>query len=87
MVKIRFSLFGSKKKRTFRIVAIDERKSRNSGNFIEYLGFYNPHSKETNISKFKENIDKWIKLGAKTTKSVSDLIARICYHSTNTRDV
>lgn len=78
MVKIRFSLRGRKNRRSFIIVAIDERKSRNSGNFIKYLGFYNPHTKETNVYKFKNEIDKLIVLGAKMTKSVSDLVLRSC---------
>ena len=58
MVKIRLSLKGKKGQRSFWIIAIDERKARDSGSYLEYLGFYNPHSKEIKLDK--ENINKWL---------------------------
>jgi small subunit ribosomal protein S16 len=56
MVKIRLSLKGRKGQRSFWIIAIDEREPRDSGNYLEYLGFYNPRSKEIKLDK--ENINK-----------------------------
>ena len=54
MVKIRLSLKGRKGQRSFWIVAIDEKRARDSGNYLEHLGFHNPHTKETGLKK--ENI-------------------------------
>ena len=42
--------------------------------FIEILGFYNPRSKELDIKL--DNINAWVKKGAKLTPSVESLIAR-----------
>ena len=62
MVKIRLSLKGKKGQRSFWIIAIDERRARNSGNYLEYLGFYNPRSKEIKLNK--DSINKWLTHGA-----------------------
>lgn len=73
MIKIRLSpTKGRKNQRSFRIVAIDERKARNSGNFLEELGFYNPNDKKVKLDK--ENIKKWLSYGAKLTKKVEELL-------------
>ena len=74
MVKIRLSLKGKKGQRSFWIIAIDERNSRDSGNYLEYLGFYNPHSKEIKLDK--ENINKWLSHGAQPTDTVQDLFKK-----------
>jgi len=74
MVKIRLSLKGKKGQRSFWIIAIDERNSRNSGNYLEYLGFYNPHSKEIKLDK--ENINKWLSHGAQPTDTVKSLFKK-----------
>jgi small subunit ribosomal protein S16 len=51
MVKIRLSVKGRKGQRSFSIIAIDGRCARDSGNYLEYLGFFNPHSKEIKLNK------------------------------------
>ena len=56
MVKIRLSLKGRKGQHSYWIIAIDGRRARDSGNYLEYLGFHNPHRKETRLEK--ENIKK-----------------------------
>lgn len=56
MVKIRFLLLGKPGQRSFRIVAIDSRYKRDSNNFLEILGHYNPQTKEVKLDK--ENIQK-----------------------------
>jgi ribosomal protein S16 len=38
MVKIRLSLKGRKGQRSYRIIAIDSKKPRDSGNYLEELG-------------------------------------------------
>jgi len=74
MVKIRLSLKGRKGQRSFWIIAIDERKVRDSGNYLEYLGFYNPRSKEIKLDK--ENINKWLSHGAQPTDTVKSLLKK-----------
>jgi small subunit ribosomal protein S16 len=74
MVKIRLSLKGRKGQRSFWIIAIDERRARDSGNYLEYLGFYNPRSKEIKLDK--ENINKWLANGAQPTDTVKNLFKK-----------
>ena len=74
MVKIRLSLKGKKSQRSFWIIAIDERRARYSGNYLEYLGFYNPRSKEIKLDK--ENINKWLSHGAQPTDTVKSLFKK-----------
>ena len=74
MVKIRLSLKGKKGQRSFWIIAIDERRARDSGNYLEYLGFYNPRSKEIKLNK--DSINKWLNHGAQPTDTVRDLFKK-----------
>ncbi|CAI2188162.1 15694_t:CDS:2 [Funneliformis geosporum] len=48
-------------------VAKKKKKARDSGNYLEYLGFHNPHSGETNLKK--ESIKKWLEKGAQPADS------------------
>jgi small subunit ribosomal protein S16 len=74
MVKIRLSLKGRKGQRSFWIIAIDERRARDSGNYLERLGFYNPRSKEVKLDK--DNIKKWLANGAQPTDTVKSLFKK-----------
>ena len=74
MVKIRLSLKGRKGQRSFRIIATDERRARDSGKFLEDLGFYNPLSKEIKLDK--DNIKKWLNYGAQPTDTVRSLFKK-----------
>ena len=74
MVKIRLSLKGKKNQRSFWIIAVDERRARDSGNYLEYLGFYNPRSKEIKLNK--DNINKWLTKGAQPTDTVKSLFKK-----------
>lgn len=57
MVKIRLRPKGKKGQRSYQLVAIDERKARDSGKYLAYLGYYDPYKKESNMAQFKEKID------------------------------
>ena len=72
MLKIRLSLKGKKKQRSFWIVVIDARKKRDSGSYLARLGFYNPHTKESRIEMDK--VEKWLSYGAKPTDIVQNLL-------------
>ncbi|MEK7532911.1 MAG: 30S ribosomal protein S16 [Patescibacteria group bacterium] len=75
MVKIRLAQFGSKNRRTFRIVAIDESKRRN-GTPVETLGFYNPLVKPAQFSIDRERLTFWQSQGAQVTTGVSRLLEK-----------
>lgn len=73
MVKIRLSQTGTKNRKTYRIIAIDESKRRN-GRAIENLGFYNPLVKPADIKINRDRLDYWIKVGAQMTDGVKKLV-------------
>jgi small subunit ribosomal protein S16 len=73
MVSLRFTRVGRKSYATYRIVAIDSRRSRDS-KAIEYLGSYNPHTKELSLQK--DRVEYWLSVGAKPTKTVHRLLAK-----------
>lgn len=58
---------------SYRIVAIDSRKSRD-GEYLEALGNYNPRSKELHIAK--DRVDYWLSKGAQPSDTAKRLIKR-----------
>mmetsp|Transcript_16156 Transcript_16156/g.45017 ORF Transcript_16156/g.45017 Transcript_16156/m.45017 type:complete len:117 (-) Transcript_16156:317-667(-) len=72
-VAIRFSRGGRKKAPFYRLVAIDSRKRR-EGRPLEYLGYYNPISKETNLNA--PSIKKWLGTGAQPSDTVANLLKK-----------
>ena len=75
MLKIRLAQHGSKNRRTFRIVAIEEGKRRN-GKPVEVLGFYNPLVSPAQMTIDEKRLAHWQKLGAVVTTGVAKLITK-----------
>lgn len=75
MLKIRLAQHGSKNRRTFRIVAIEEGKRRN-GKPVEVLGFYNPLVKPAQMTLDEARLSYWKKLGAVVTVGVAKLLTK-----------
>ncbi len=73
MVRIRLARAGAKKQPFYRIVAADKRMKRD-GRFLEKLGTYNPLTKELVINK--ENIEKWLSVGASASETVTKLLIK-----------
>ena len=73
MLKIRLAQYGSKNRRTFRVVAIDENKRRN-GKPVEILGFYNPLVKPAQFKIDNDRLNYWKSQGAVITIGVSKLL-------------
>ena len=73
MVKIRLAQTGSKNRRQYRIVAIEEGNRRN-GSAIEILGAYNPLIKPPQLVIKQDRIDHWVTLGAQLSPAVKKLI-------------
>lgn len=73
MMKIRLAEYGSKNRRTFRVVAIDE-SSRRNGKPVEILGFYNPLVTPAQIKIDMERLNYWKSQGAQVTIGVSKIL-------------
>ncbi len=73
MVKLRLSQTGTKNRKTYRIVAIEEGKRRD-GRAIEVLGFYNPLVKPPMLTVDKERLEWWQAHGAQLSPSLSKLL-------------
>ncbi len=72
-VKVRLTVVGKRKQRTYRIVAIDSRNPRD-GKYLENLGWYNPRTKEFKLNE--EGIAKWEEKGAILSDRVKSLLKR-----------
>ena len=75
MVSIRLSRGGAKKNPFYHLVVSDSR-NRRDGRYIERLGFYNPVGKshEENLRIDMERVDHWLRIGAKPSERVAELI-------------
>jgi small subunit ribosomal protein S16 len=72
-VAIRFQRFGRKKAPFYRLVAIDSRVRRD-GRPLEYLGWYDPLKKETNLNA--PAIKQWLTVGAQPSDTVRSLLKK-----------
>lgn len=73
MVKIRLERTGRKHYATYKIVITDSRKPRTS-KFIEYVGNYNPHTKDLVLQE--DRIKYWISVGAQPTDTVRRMLEK-----------
>jgi small subunit ribosomal protein S16 len=72
-VALRFQRFGRHKVPFYRLVAIDSRKRRD-GEPLEYLGWYDPLKKETNLNA--PAIKEWLAKGALPSETVENLLRK-----------
>ena len=72
-IKIRLTRMGSKKKPSYRIVAVNS-ETRRDGRPLEYLGFYNPMTDPFELKVDKEKVQKWLDRGAQPSDTVRSLI-------------
>ena len=77
-VKIRLKKISdtSKKRYNFRIVVMDERKTRD-GRVLEELGFYDPAKKPATLKIDKIRVEHWLKLGAQISPTVKSLVKQL----------
>lgn len=73
MVKIRLTQRGTKNKKTYRLIAIEEGKRRD-GRAIEVLGFYNPLTKPPYVSIKRDRVSYWISVGAQVSPAADRLL-------------
>jgi small subunit ribosomal protein S16 len=74
MLKIRLKKYGRKGQASYRIVAIPS-ESKRDGRAVEELGFYNPHTKETNLNVARINVR--ISQGAQATPMIQNLLKKV----------
>lgn len=70
MLKIKLIRLGKNKSAFYRIAVVEE-NSKLTGSPTEYLGHYNPKSKDLQFDKTKLNA--WLKKGAQPTATVRKL--------------
>ena len=76
MLVIRLSRTGAKKRPFYHIVAIDSRRARDSGNFVEQLGYFNPVARggELKLNLNHDRINYWLEQGGQLSPRVKSLI-------------
>lgn len=73
MLKLRLKRIGRKLAPSYRLVVM-ENSCRRDGRALVELGYYNPISKKSHFDVI--NIEKWLKCGAKPTKTVFNLLKK-----------
>ena len=72
MLVIRYLRTGKKNQPFFRIVVTDKRNPPTAGRATEFLGFYNPLTKEKKLKA--ERIKYWLSVGAQPSDTVYNLL-------------
>lgn len=73
-VKLRLKRMGAKKTPFYRIVAIDERKPRDS-KYLDCVGFYDPKNDDNTKVEFDKALSQ-LKLGAQPSDTVRALLKK-----------
>jgi small subunit ribosomal protein S16 len=76
MVTIRLTRRGAKNQPFYHLVVTDSRR-RQGGSSLEQVGYFNPvaRGKDVRLQLELARIDHWVKLGAKQSDRVRDLVA------------
>ena len=72
-VKLRLARHGAKKRPYYRLVAADQRFSRD-GRFLEHVGSYDPNHDPPAVTLKRERIQYWLGEGAQVTDRVSRML-------------
>ena len=73
MVRIRLRRQGLKRQPTYRIVVMDQRKSRN-GSYLENIGYYNPRTRPATEVVEEDRALYWLSVGAQPSDAVRRLL-------------
>lgn len=77
MVRLRLKRMGRKHRPSYRVTAVDSRRSRD-GIMIEELGYYDPANKKPEL-RFNLKLDRvqyWLEKGAQPSETVASLIKK-----------
>lgn len=75
-VVLRLKMFGTKKKPSYRIVAITKTLKRD-GKPLEELGIYEPKKGKDKVTIDKARVEYWLKNGAEPSSTVKSIIKRL----------
>ena len=73
MLAIKFRRQGKKHQASFRVI-VSEKRSKVGGRFVDDLGWLDPRAKKFEVKK--EKVEHWLKVGAKPTPAVHNLLVR-----------
>jgi small subunit ribosomal protein S16 len=74
MLKIRLQRVGRRNEAAFRVVLTESTRGPKSGDNVELLGVYSPHTDEVSLKK--DRISHWIQNGAQVSDTVHNLLVR-----------
>lgn len=75
MLRIRLLRMGRRHRPYYRIVVVDSRKKRDSGDYIVVVGTYDPLAEKGKKLKLDKKLyEEWIKKGAKPSEAVLKLV-------------
>lgn len=76
MVSIRLARAGAKKRPFYHLVVTDSRNARDSGAYIERVGFFNPVARgaEVRLQIDADRIQHWVGQGAQPSDRVAALL-------------
>ncbi|HSH85267.1 MAG TPA: 30S ribosomal protein S16 [Guyparkeria sp.] len=79
MVKIRLARTGAKKRPFFHVVVTDKRNARDSGRYVERIGFFNPvaRGQEERLRLDLDRVAFWQERGAQTSERVASLVRQV----------
>jgi small subunit ribosomal protein S16 len=72
-VRIRLTRVGATKRPSYRVVAIDSRRSRD-GRSLEILGYYDPLTEPATVQIDADRLNAWIAKGARPSDTVGRLM-------------
>ncbi len=72
-VRIRLTRVGATKRPAYRVIAIDQRRSRD-GRALEILGYYDPLTEPATVQLQSDRISAWIGKGAQPSDTVARLM-------------
>ena len=73
-VTIRMQRHGTTHRPFYHIVATDKRAARNSGNYLERLGYYDPGLNPSLIELKQDRVQYWYENGAELSSAVANLL-------------
>lgn len=75
MITIRLQRVGKAKHASYRLIVSDKTKDTHD-KYVELLGTYNPHDKETGVKFLADRIKYWLSVGASTSNTVNNLLIK-----------
>jgi small subunit ribosomal protein S16 len=75
MLMIRLRRGGAKKNPLYRVVVSDSRKTPGA-DYLEQVGFYNPHADPPELTIDLEKVEHWKSQGAEVSETVRSLIRK-----------